>query len=166
MRNTVIPSRMIKDPNGVVNGLEYRMPDQPPRLLDQVRAALRRKHYAIRTEEAYVSWITRYIRFHQLRHPQDLGIAEIEAFLTYLTVDDQVAASTQNQALSALLFLYAEVFGQPIDAPLRAVRAKQPQRLPTVLTREEVRGLRLLECLRLRVTVSPYHLVALSLYCC
>jgi site-specific recombinase XerD len=118
-----------------------------------------------------VSWITRYIRFHQLRHPHDLGAAEIEAFLTYLAVDDQVAASTQNQALSALLFLYAEVPGQPIDAPLRAMRAKQPERLPTVLTRDEVcdllhamtgvhqllakvlygSDLRLLECLRLRV---------------
>jgi integrase len=178
---------------------------KPPRLLDQVRAALRRKHSSIRIEEAYVSWITRYIRFHQLRHPHDLGATEIEAFLTYLAVADQVAASAQNQALSALLFLYAEVPGQPIDAPLRAVCAKQPQRLPTVLTRDEVHGLlhamtgvdqlpanvlygsglRLLECLRLRVkdidmlqhqitvregnrlvTVSPYHLVALSLYCC
>jgi len=147
------------------------MSTQPPRLLDQLRAALRRKHYSIRTEEAYVSWTTRYIRFHQLRHPQELGAAEIEAFLTHLAVDEQVAASTQNQALSALLFLYAEVLGLPIDARLRAVRAKQPERLPTVLTRDEVRsllhamtgihqlmakvlygsGLRLLECLRLRV---------------
>ncbi len=181
------------------------MPDQPPRLLDQVRAALRRKLYSIRTEEAYVSWLTRSVCFHQLRHPHELGAVEIEAFLTYLAVDDQVAASTQNQALSALLFLYAEVPGQPIDASLRAVRAKQPQRLPTVLTREEVRGLlhamtgvhqllakvlygsglRLLECLRLRVkdidmlqrqitvregnslvTVSPSHLVTVSRPCC
>ena len=117
------------------------MSAQPPRLLDQVRAALRRKHYSIRTEEAYVSWITRYVRFHQLRHPQELGGAEIEAFLTHLPVDEQVAASTQNQALSALLFLYAQVLGLPIDAPLRAVRAKQPERLPTVLTRDEVRSL-------------------------
>jgi hypothetical protein len=89
------------------------MSNQPPRLLGQVRAALRRKHYSIRTEEAYVSWITRYSRFHQLRHPQELGAAEIETFLTYLAVEQQVAASTQNQALSALLFLYTEVLGHP-----------------------------------------------------
>lgn len=147
------------------------MSANPPRLLDRVRAALRRKHYSLRTEEAYVAWITRYILFHNKRHPQEMGVVEVEAFLTHLAVEQHVAASTQNQALSALLFLYTEVLRQPLPAPLNAVRAKQPQRLPTVLTREEVRlvldamrgvhqlmakllygsGLRLLECARLRV---------------
>ena len=142
-----------------------------PRLLDRVRAVLRRKHYSLRTEEAYVAWIKRYILFHHKRHPQELGVPEVEAFLTDLAVQQHVAASTQNQALSALLFLYTEVLQQPLAGPINAVRAKQPQRLPTVLTREEVRrvldalagvhqlmakllygsGLRLMECVRLRV---------------
>lgn len=145
--------------------------EQPPKLLDQVRAALRRKHYAIRTEEAYVNWAKRYVLFHQKRHPQELAAPEVEAFLTHLAVNDQVAAATQNQALSALLFLYHEVLRQPLDLPIRSVRAKVPERLPSVLTGEEARrvldamtgtpqliaqmlygcGLRLLECLQLRV---------------
>lgn len=147
------------------------MSTNTPRLLDRVRAVLRRKHYSLRTEEAYVGWIKRFILFHGKRHPQELGLPEIEAFLTDLAVQQHVAASTQNQALSALLFLYAEVLQQPLDGPIHAVRAKQPQRLPTVLTREEVirvldalngvhrlmaqllygSGLRLMECVRLRV---------------
>jgi len=125
----------------------------------------------LRTEEAYVGWIRRFILFHQKRHPQTLGTPEVEAFLTDLAVNQHVAASTQNQALSALLFLYSTVLEQPLTGPLTSVRAKQPQRLPTVLTREEVRrvldalagvhqvmaqllygsGLRLMECVRLRV---------------
>jgi integron integrase len=145
--------------------------DEPPRLLDRVRQVLRRKHYAIRTEEAYVGWIRRYVLFHQKRHPQEMGMPEVEAFLTDLAVNQRVAASTQNQALSALLFLYAEVLQQPLAGPLNPVRAKQPKRLPVVLTHTEVRrvldalsgvqhlmgqllygsGLRLMECLRLRV---------------
>jgi integron integrase len=145
--------------------------DEPPRLLDRVRQVLRVKHYAIRTEEAYVGWIRRYVLFHQKRHPQEMGMPEVEAFLTDLAVHQRVAASTQNQALSALLFLYAEVLQQPLAGPLNPVRAKQPKRLPVVLTRTEVRrvldaltgvqhlmgqllygsGLRLMECLRLRV---------------
>lgn len=142
-----------------------------PRLLDQVRQALRRKHYSIRTEEAYVGWIKRYILFHNKRHPKEMGVVEVEAYLTHLAVDGQVAASTQNQALHALLFLYAAVLHQPLDAVIQAARAKRPERLPTVLNRADVRrlldelngihrlqaqllygsGLRLLECLRLRV---------------
>lgn len=142
-----------------------------PRLLDRVREVLRRKHYSIRTEEAYVGWIRRFVLFHGKRHPQDMGLPEVDAFLTDLAVRQGVAASTQNQALSALLFLYAEVLQQPLDGLVQAVRAKQPQRLPTVLTREEVAlvldaltgvhqlmakllygsGLRLMECVRLRV---------------
>jgi len=81
------------------------------RLLDQVRDAIRRKHYSIRTEEAYVYWIKRYIFFHNKRHPKEMGVPEIEAFLSHLAVNEHVAASTQNQALSALLFLYREVLG-------------------------------------------------------
>ena len=142
----------------------------PRKLLDQVRDALRLKHYSIRTEEAYINWIKRYIFFHHKRHPAEMGAPEIEAFLTHLAVDEQVAASTQNQALSALLFLYREVLHQELG-PVDALRAKKPKRLPTVLTRDEVQrllgqmsgthqlmarllygsGLRLLECLRLRV---------------
>ena len=147
------------------------MSDKPPRLLDQVRQALRLKHYALRTEESYVGWVRRFILFHHKRHPQTLGTPEVEAFLSDLAVNQHVAASTQNQALSALLFLYTVVLKQPLAGPLNTVRAKQPQRLPTVLTREEVRrvldaltgvhqvmaqllygsGLRLMECVRLRV---------------
>ncbi len=141
------------------------------KLLDQVRDVLRTKHYSVRTEESYVDWITRYVRFHQLRHPRDLGLAEIEAFLSHLAVDGQVAAATQNQARSAILFLYRAVLAMPIDGPRDVVQAKTPQRLPTVLTKAEVQavlrelsepyrlmaqllygsGLRLMECVRLRV---------------
>ena len=142
-----------------------------PKLLDVVRAKLRLKHYSIRTEEAYVDWIRRFIIFHKKRHPKEMGIPEIEAFLTHLAVNANVAASTQNQAFSALIFLYREVFGIELDGRIDAMRAKKPQRLPTVLTQDEVRriianlegihrlivqllygsGLRILECLRLRV---------------
>jgi integron integrase len=147
-------------------------PDTPkPRLLDRVRQALRARHLSRRTEEAYVGWIRRFIFFHGKRHPAGMGAPEVTKFLTSLAVDGQVAASTQNQALSALLFLYKEVL--EIDLPWLdgIVRAKRPERLPVVLTREEVRallqgldgvprlmaallygaGLRVLECCRLRV---------------
>ncbi len=142
-----------------------------PKLLDQVRATLRAKHYSRRTETSYVDWIIRYIRFHDLRHPRDLDAAAVTAFLTHLAVDLQVAAATQNQARSALLFLYREVLGISLDALHDIVAAKAPKRLPTVLTRDEVRsvlhhlsgtyrligqllygsGLRLMESVRLRV---------------
>jgi integron integrase len=141
-------------------------------LLDQAAEALRVKHYAIRTEQAYLDWIRRFIRYHANRHPRDLGGAEVAAFLTYLAVDQHIAASTQNQALAALLFLYREVLQQELVYPIDTVRAKESQHLPAVLTKEEVRrviarlsgihqllakllygsGLRLLEALRLRVT--------------
>jgi integron integrase len=140
------------------------------KLLDRVRDALRLKHYSIRTEEAYVNWIKRYIYFHNVRHPAEMGASEVQAFLTHLAVKENVAASTQNQALSALLFLYRQVLNQDLG-PIDALRAKKPKRLPTVLTRDEVHrvfahlsgvnllmarllygsGLRLMECLRLRV---------------
>src|SRR3954462_3222669 len=147
------------------------MSSSQPKLLDQVRGVIRSKHYSRRTEETYVDWITRYVRFHKTQHPRELGSADITAFLTHLAVDLDVAASTQNQARSALLFLYREVLGIAVDAPRNVVAAKMPRRLPTVLTRDEVRavlgqmsgdsrlmaqllygsGLRLMECLRLRV---------------
>jgi integron integrase len=143
----------------------------PVRLLDQVRAVIRRKHYSIRTEETYIDWITRYIRFHGMRHPKELGAPEIEAFLTHLAIQGNIAASTQNQALYAILFLYRQVLEIPIDATINAARAKPTENVPTVLTHAEAlqvldlipgfhnlmarllygSGLRLMECVRLRV---------------
>jgi integron integrase len=142
-----------------------------PKLLDQVRDVIRRKHYSIRTEQSYVEWIRRFILFHHKRHPSEMREAEVNAFLTHLARDGGVAASTQNQALSALLFLYKEVLKEQIGWLGEVERAKKPTRLPVVLTREEVRklfrhlygmprlmagllygsGLRLMECVRLRV---------------
>lgn len=136
---------------------EMTMEPAPKKLLDQVREVIRSKHYSIRTEESYVDWITRYVRFHRLRHPRELGLAEIEAFLTDLAVAGRVAASTQNQARSALLFLYREVLGIPLDEPRDVVQAKRPQRLPTVLTRAEVQAV-------LRELAEPYRLMAQLLY--
>ena len=148
------------------------MSEKSRKLLDQVRDSLRVKHYAIRTEEAYVDWIRRFILFHDKRHPREMGTPEIRAFLVHLAVDKHVAASTQTQAFSALLFLYREVLQQELDPlDLEAIRARKPRRLPTVLTKTEVQavlrqmsgtqrlvaqllygsGLRLLEGLRLRV---------------
>jgi integron integrase len=147
------------------------MPPSSKKLLDLVRETLRSRHYALRTEETYIDWIVRYVRFHQLRHPRDLDASAVGAFLTHLAVEGQVAAATQNQARSALLFLYRDVLGIDLDIPNTVVAAKTPQRLPTVLTREEVHavirelegthrlmaqllygsGLRLMECVRLRV---------------
>ena len=141
------------------------------RLLEQVREAVRTRHYSIRTEEAYLRWIREYILFFDKRHPSDLGATEIGVFVSHLAVKRNVAASTQNQALSALLFLYREVLGQPVEWVDDIERARRPRRLPVVFTREEVRavlgrlrgeawlmasllygsGLRLMECVRLRV---------------
>ncbi len=141
------------------------------KLLDQVRAEIRTLHYSIRTEAAYVLWTKQFILFHGKKHPLEMGEAEVKEFLTYLAVERNVAASTQNQALSALLFLYKVVLERPLEWVGDAVRAKRPERLPVVFTREEVRavlarlpgeralmagllygsGLRLMECLRLRV---------------
>jgi integron integrase len=140
-------------------------------LLDQVSRALRLRHYSRRTEEAYVGWVRRFVRFHGLRHPADLGSAEVSQFLSSLATDRGVSASTQNQALAALLFLYGEVLGRSVGWVPDVVRAKDALRLPVVLTRAEVRsvlrrlagvqrlvaallygsGLRLLEALQLRV---------------
>lgn len=112
-----------------------------PRLLDQVRAAIARKHYSRRTEEAYVHWIKRFIYFSGKRHPKDLGAAEVTAFLNHLSRERDVAAATQNQALSALLFLYKEVLALPLPWLEGLDRAKRPARLPNVLTRQEVQRL-------------------------
>jgi integron integrase len=147
------------------------VPNPKARLLDQVREVIRVKHYSIRTEEAYVQWIKRFIFFHGKRHPREMGAGEIEAFLTDLAVQRKVAAATQNQALNALLFLYREVLHVELGE-FSAVRAKRPDRLPVVLTKAETAkllaamkpgtiglmarllygtGMRLMECIRLRV---------------
>ncbi len=110
----------------------------PVKLLDQVRALIRMKHYSIRTEEAYVSWIKRFILFHEKRHPKDLNHKDIEAFLSYLAVTRKVAASTQNQAFNALLFLYDRVLHLETFDEINAIRAKQPERLPVVLSQDAV----------------------------
>ncbi|MBI3242352.1 MAG: integron integrase [Chloroflexi bacterium] len=151
-----------------------QQPQQPPQkkpLLEQMRDALRARHYSIRTETSYVDWAKRFILFHHKRHPETMGAPEINAFLTHLAVEQNVAASTQTQALSAILFLYRGVLHLDIDEPLDIVRAKKPERLPVVLAKDEVQailrqmsgdhqlmakllygsGLRLMECLRLRV---------------
>lgn len=143
----------------------------PPRLLDQVRGKIRLKHYSLRTEQAYVDWIKRFIRHNGKRHPREMGAVEVEAFLTHLAVAGRVAASTQNQAKSALLFLYREVLALELPWLDNVQQARAPRRLPVVLTRDEVQallcrlqgthwlvtsllygtGMRIMECLRLRV---------------
>jgi len=142
-----------------------------PRLLDRVREAIRLRHYSIRTEQAYLGWIRRFILFHGKRHPNKMGAVEIEAFLNHLASQQNVAASTQNQALNALVFLYRHVLDRDVGNLDGLIRAKRPYRLPVVFTRDEVHrvlaqldgihhlmasllygsGLRLMECLRLRV---------------
>ncbi len=142
-----------------------------PKLLDQVRLALRARHYSRRTEQTYCLWIKRFILFHNKRHPAEMGEPEINAFLTHLAVKEHVSASTQNQALSALLFLYRYVLDRSLGDLGKVIRARKPTRLPVVMTREEVKavlsrlkgehwlmaalmygtGMRLMECLRLRV---------------
>jgi len=116
-----------------------REPRRSP-LLEKVRAVLRTKHYSIRTEQTYIDWIKRFIYFHELRHPAEMAEPEVEAFLSHLAVKGKVAASTQNQALNALLFLYRHVVDRPLG-DINAVRAKRPQRLPVVLSQDEVRRL-------------------------
>ena len=159
----------MRKPMGHVKDNQER---KPKKLLELAREIFRRKHYSIRTEKAYVGWITRYIYFHHKRHPKDMGVPEIEEFLSHLAVDRNVSPSTQNQAFNALLFLYRNVLhisleGQKIDA----VRARKKRNLPVVMTKDEVKkvimamsgvnqlmvkliygsGLRLMECIRLRV---------------
>ncbi|MGH7573519.1 MAG: integron integrase, partial [Longimicrobiales bacterium] len=146
--------------------------DRPrPRLYHRIVEVLRVRHYSRRTEEAYTHWIRRYVEFHEHRHPRQLSEADVNRFLTHLAVKEHVAASTQNQALSAILFLYEHVLKQPLDRVEGVVRARRPKRLPVVLTADEVSqimaqlsgdkwviamllyggGLRLLEALHLRI---------------
>jgi integron integrase len=176
---TIVVLRSITYPaswGGALSGsLAVREGDPPappkPRLLDRVREAVRARHYSRRTEKTYVAWIRRYILFHGKRHPSEMGPVEITQFLSWLAVKGKVAASTQNQALSAILFLYRAVLEQDVPWLDGVVRAKRPERLPVVLTRDEIRavldrlhgvprlmglllygaGLRLLECARLRI---------------
>lgn len=144
---------------------------QSKKLLDQARDQLRIKHYSYRTEKTYLYWMRRYILFHNKRHPREMGEPEVRAFLVHLAVEEQVAASTQNQALSALLFLYRDVLQKEVSIDYGTLGAARPKHLPTVLTRDETQrvisllsgdyrlvakllygsGLRLMECLRLRV---------------
>jgi integrase len=131
------------------------------KLLDRVRHAARAKHFSYRTEQAYVHWCERFIRFHNVRHPDTMGAPEVEAFLTHLAVDGRVSASTQNQALAALLFLYRAVLARDIGR-LDAVRAVRPKRLPAVLSRDEVR--RLLGALDRLPTTEPYGLMGRLMY--
>ena len=143
----------------------------PPKLLDQLRNAVRLRHYSLSTERQYAHWVRRFVIFHGKRHPNEMGAAEVQTFLTHLAVDGMVSSSTQNQALSALLFLYREVLGQDLPWMQDVVRAKRPTRLPVVLTQTEVTavlermqgvyslmarllygtGMRLMEVVRLRV---------------
>ncbi len=140
-------------------------------LLAQVRDLIQRKHYSIRTEQCYLQWIKRFILFHNKKHPDNMGAAEVEQFLTYLAVKLEVAASTQNQALNAIVFLYKQVLEKELGKMANIARAKRPQRLPTVFSKEEMMrllphlnglgelpnkliygtGMRIMECLRLRV---------------
>ena len=149
-----------------------------PRLMDEMREALRSRHYSKRTEQAYCLWVRRYIHFHKLRHPAEMTEPEINEFLTHLAVEEKVSASTQTQALSAILFLYRHVIFYELGDLGDVARARTPKRLPVVLSREEVRavlgqmegetwlmasllygsGLRLMECLRLRVQDIDFSL--------
>src|ERR1700733_13198137 len=144
---------------------------QTPRLTDKVRECIRVRHYSLRTEQQYLHWIRRFILFHGKRHPRLMGHREVEAFLSSLAVDGNVAAATQNQALASILFLYRHVLKQDLPWLNNVIRARKPRRLPVVLTRDETRallaqlsgvywligtllyggGLRLMECLRLRI---------------
>ncbi|MCG2787653.1 MAG: integron integrase [Anaerolineae bacterium] len=146
-------------------------PQKSKKLLEQVSDALRAKHYSYRTEQAYIDWIRRYILFHKKRHPNEMGENEISTFIVYLATERKVATSTQNQALSAILFLYRVVLEKDISLPKTIIHPSRPKRLPTVLTHQEAMavinnmqgkmrlmakilygsGLRLTECLRLRV---------------
>jgi integron integrase len=160
------------DTTRIVGAVEHGgIASAKPKLLDTVRRSIRARHYSLRTEEAYVAWIRRFILYHRKRHPKEMGPPEITAFLTSLAVERRVSASTQNQALAALLFLYRDVLGCDPGWLEGIVRARRPRRLPVVLTRDEVErllstlrgvnwimgtllygsGLRLMECLRLRV---------------
>lgn len=153
---------------GVTNESDQQ---RPPRLLDEVRRKIRFKHYSLRTERAYVGWIRRFILANGKRHPREMGEADVERFLSGLATERHVAAGTQNQALSALLFLYRDVLGIELPWMENITRATRPRRIPTVLSRDEIHrlfaamdgraglianllygtGMRLMEGLRLRI---------------
>jgi integron integrase len=165
------PTKTRATPVGGGPPVPVTVPASEPKLLDRLREALRSRHYSRRTEETYCHWVKRFIYFHNVRHPAEMAEAEINAFLTHLAVKEKVSASTQNQALSALLFLYRHVIGREVGELGEVIRDRKPTRLPVVMTREEVKavlanlsadkwlmasllygaGLRLMECLRLRV---------------
>ncbi len=154
-----------------------------PKFLDQIRSILRTRHYSLRTEEVYLGWIRRFILFHNKRHPREMGAAEVATFLNYLAQERSVAAATQNQALNALLFLYDVVLERKLGAIEGLRRVRRPPKLPVVLAPEEVRavlhelsgqyrlmaellygsGLRLLECLRLRIKDVDFRYLHLTL---
>jgi integron integrase len=165
------------NPAQILSNLPSRYPQmapasaQKPKLLDRLREALRSRHYSRRTEQTYCQWVKRFIFFHDKRHPAEMAEPEINAYLTHLAVKEKVSASTQNQALSALLFLYRYVLDREIGDLGEVIRARKPRHIPVVMTRDEVKailadlsgdkwlmaslmygaGLRLMECLRLRV---------------
>ena len=174
-------ARVPPDPRDIARVLlEYPdiAPPRPPKLMDRMTTALRARHYSPRTETSYAHWVRRYILFHKLRHPLELAEPEINSFLTHLAVDGKVSASTQNQALSALLFLYRHVLDREVGDIGALIRARRPRHLPVVLTRDEVKavishlfvekriiamllygaGFRLMECLRLRVQDVDFDL--------
>src|SRR6184192_2580069 len=171
---------MIIEPDSVLTPPDGA--DKPKKLLDRTRDVLRLKHYSLRTERSYCDWIERFIRFHHLRHPSEMGASEITEFLTHLARVGNVAASTQNQALSAILFLYQQVLKQDVSWIDDVERAKKPKRIPVVLTRDEVHkifahlhgmsrlmagllygsGLRLMECVRLRVKDLDFELAQIT----
>lgn len=162
----------------------YILKMENPKVLKQLSHAIRVKRYSIRTEQAYVEWLRRFIRFHNMIHPKELREPEVAEFLTNLAVKRRVSASTQNQALNALVFFYKHVLQDPLGDITQATRAKQPKKLPTVLSREEVRkvlsllrgdnqligallygsGLRLMECLRLRVKDLNFDYACLHIH--
>jgi integron integrase len=164
-------SSINRDDTARVIAINSATATQKPKLLDQVRHAIRIRHYSPRTEDAYVHWIKRFIFFHNKRHPVEMGEKEIARFLSSLASEQHVSASTQNQALNAILFLYRHVLSKDIGYVDGVIRANRPKRLPTVLTRQEVKsifvcldssdwlmamllygaGLRLMECLQLRI---------------
>ncbi|MBI5842603.1 MAG: integron integrase [Chloroflexi bacterium] len=165
------PSRIPERGQGTSSLTEHPVRAKGKKLLDQLRDAIRAKHYSYRTEQTYLDWCKRYILYHNKRHPAEMGVPEIQAFITHLATERNVAASTQNQALSAVLFLYRNVLLKDIKFPTDVIRAKKPDRLPSVLSKAEAlsiiqnmsgipklmtqllfgSGLRLMECLRLRI---------------
>jgi len=168
--NYTLPKTDMPTPNSALIQPQDTSSPKGKKLLDQMRDALHTQHYSYRTENTYVEWAKRFVLFHKKRHPRDMGTPEVEAFITHLATERHVAASTQNQALSAILFLYREVLRQPLEN-VTAVRPQKPERLPTVLAKSEAlrvinaltgvhqlmakilygSGLRLVECIRLRV---------------